>query len=100
MRVHGTDSMGIQLQAPAQDNGAAVKRYFLRWESELNHKSVFVVTTEFDFCSSCVNGSCVPTFKYRCSCHNGFAGDNCDKCAQGYFGYPNCMFDFLLFAST
>lgn len=25
-----------------------------------------------------------------CSCKAGYAGKRCDRCASGYFGYPNC----------
>ncbi len=26
-----------------------------------------------------------------CSCHEGFGGDWCDRCAEGYEGYPDCI---------
>ena len=26
----------------------------------------------------------------QCSCKNGFAGQECNKCHEKYFDYPNC----------
>lgn len=27
----------------------------------------------------------------ECSCHEGFAGETCEACAQGYAGWPSCL---------
>nr|KAG5701572.1 hypothetical protein BaRGS_024822 [Batillaria attramentaria] len=32
-----------------------------------------------------------PTVTRRCSCKANFAGLNCDRCASGYYRYPDCV---------
>lgn len=52
----------------------------------------------FDPCreESCSgHGSCEATEDgFLCTCHSGFAGERCERCAVGYQGYPACAKDF------
>lgn len=35
----------------------------------------------------------------RCICKPQFTGENCDRCADGYYYYPQCIREFHLFLS-
>lgn len=37
------------------------------------------------------HGKCIPG-QQKCNCNMGYAGDLCDKCTEGYIGYPDCYF--------
>lgn len=36
----------------------------------------------------------------RCICKPQFSGENCDRCAGGYYYYPQCICEFCLFFIT
>src|SRR4029079_15742778 len=38
------------------------------------------------------NGHGIANYDGSCSCNVGFAGRQCNACAAGYFGFPNCRF--------
>lgn len=35
------------------------------------------------------NGKC--NENGQCNCKENFAGDKCDQCAQGFYGWPECL---------
>ncbi|CAH1775060.1 unnamed protein product, partial [Owenia fusiformis] len=47
----------------------------------------------------CVRCRCDPTYSTgdcedgtgRCKCRQEYTGENCDRCAPGYYGYPRCV---------
>ncbi len=51
-----------------------------------------------DICkpNPCGKGSCAPSSNGKtavCTCIQGYAGDTCGKCAEGYIGFPDCQSD-------
>ena len=59
-----------------------------------NKKYVLCNTTFFPACQcnaeGAVNNACADG-EGQCTCKPNITGDKCDKCAPGFFGFPNCQ---------
>jgi laminin alpha 3/5 len=66
--------------------------YYIRNLCVAMVNSFCLVCLASETCSG--HGSC--NSQGNCNCKAGYKGENCDQCADNYFGYPNCVGNILL----
>lgn len=83
-------SAKTDFSGPTESNGmrpmcANVSRFCLNLKE--NYRSILSTACHCDYFYS--TGNCDEGTGH-CQCRAEFQAPNCDSCAEGYFGYPNC----------
>ena len=86
----GEESLRVLLRPPTQSHGSPVVAFRLEYGILLGAERALRVSVQVNMCARCVQGVCTPSFHYECRCHAGFAGRDCNRCADGHFAYPTC----------